>query len=328
MEGQVRSRVVVVTGASSGIGRASAERFAALGDQLVLVARGREALDEVARACREAGGQAVVVTSDVSAPGDLSAVVQAALERFGQVDIWVNCAGVGAVGAFEVTPMSAHEQVIATDLVGYMRGAHAVVPQFKAQGRGVLINLLSLGSWAPSPYASSYSAAKFGLRGFTDALRGELSAWRDIHVCDVLPSFVDTPGMQHGGNYVGTQLKPPPGVVDVEAVARAVVQLADHPQRQVVIGRGVTAVARTAHALAPGATMAMMARLLETYFALGQFAPRGSGNLFFASANLGAAGGWRRPVVRTAAAIATGSVLALGVLSLMRRRSSAGTRRR
>jgi short-subunit dehydrogenase len=307
-------RVVVITGASSGIGRATAEALASTGARLVLTARGEPALQEAAAQCRKAGVEVLVIPTDVTQAGALEHLSAAAIQRFGRIDVWINNAGVGAVGAFETTPMAAHEQVVATDLVGYMRGAHAVLPQFKTRGRGILINVLSLGSWAPTPYAAAYSAAKFGLRGFTDALRGELSAWRDIHVCNVHPSFVDTPGMQHGGNYVGRELKPPPGVVGVDAVVRAIVDLMERPRRQVVVGRGVTAMARAARFLAPGATVATMARLLKAYFVVGRRVRPGSGNLFAPSRDMGASGGWRRPGVRVGATVTAGvAVLLAGV---------------
>lgn len=319
MHQESQRRVVAITGASSGIGRASAIGFAGRGDDLVLIGRGEEGLEGVAAACREAGGQARVVVEDVTRPDGLENAVQATLERSGRIDVWVNAAGVGAVGPFESTPMAVHARVIETDLLGYMRGAHAVIPHFKARGRGVLINLLSVGSWTPAPYATSYSAAKFGLRGFTDALRGELGPWPAIHVCDVHPSFVDTPGLQHGANYVGVALKPPPGVVSPEAVARAVVRLAGHPRRQVVVGRGVTAMARIARTLAPQTTMAVMRRLFDAYFSIGRPAPVSAGNLFTASQGPALHGGWRRPGLR-AAALAGGSAMVVGFLWLRRRR--------
>jgi short-subunit dehydrogenase len=316
-------RVVVITGASSGIGRATAETFARTGARLVLAARGAPALEAVAAQCREAGAEVLVAPTDVDQTDSLERLASAAIARFGQIDVWINNAGVGAVGAFEATPMAAHERVVATDLIGYMRGAHAVLPHFKARGGGTLINILSLGSWTPTPYAAAYCAAKFGLRGFTDALRGELGAWRDIHVCDVHPSFVDTPGMQHGGNYVGRELKPPPGVVGVEAVARAVVALADRPRRQVVVGRGVTAMARTARFLAPRVTVAAMGRLLEVYFSVGRRAARGPGNLFTPSRGARAKGGWRRPDLRIGATVVVGAAMLVAGLWLVKSRKSA-----
>ena len=283
-------RVLVVTGASSGIGRATAEAFAAAGTSLVLAARGQTALDEVADQFRQAGAEVLVVVTDVTEAGALERLVAAAVERFGRIDVWINNAGIGAVGPFESKPMAAHEQVIGTDLVGYMRGAHAVLPHFKAKSRGTLINVLSLGSWAPTPYAAAYSAAKFDLRSFTDALRGELSTWRDIHVCDVHPSFVDTPGHAARRKLCRARTEAAARRRRCTGRGRAIVGLVERPRRQVVVGRGVRAMARTARFLAPGATVATMARLLDTYFAVGRRAPRGPGNLFAPSRNLGEAG--------------------------------------
>src|SRR5690606_32663764 len=112
----------------------------------------------------------------------------------GRIDVWVNNAGTGAVGLFEDTPIDAHDQVLRVNLMGYLHGAHAVLPHFKRQGEGVLVNLLSLGAWAPTPYAVSYTASKYGLRGYSEALRAELHDWPGIRVCDIFPSVVDTPG--------------------------------------------------------------------------------------------------------------------------------------
>lgn len=313
------ARVIVITGASSGIGRAAALAFADRGDVIVLVARDEAALAQVAAACEARGGQAYAVPADVSEAGALARVAEVARTRFGRVDVWVNNAGVGAVGAFDRTPMAAHQQIVETDLLAYMRGAHAIVPHFKARGRGTLINVLSIGAWTPAPYAAAYSAAKFGLRGFTEALRGELSRWRDVHVCDVMPSFVDTPGLRHGANYVGREIKPPPGVVRPEAVAEAIVRLTDRPRRQVVVGRGVTALARTARAISPSAVSWSMARLFEGWFAIARPAAPTSGNLFVASHGHATRGGWIRPGQRGLAYAAAGLTLAAGAAWWMKR---------
>jgi short-subunit dehydrogenase len=232
--------------------------------------------------------------TDVTEAGRTGASGAAAIARFNRIDVWINNAGIGAVGAFDDHadggPRAGRGHRPGRLHARRPRGAAAL----QGPGPGTLINVLSLGSWAPTPYAAAYSAAKFGLRGFTDALRGELSAWRDIHVCDVHPSFVDTPGMQHGGNYVGRQLKPPPGWSASTPWPAPSSPHGERPRRQVVVGKGVTAMARTARFLAPGATVATMARLLEAYFAVGRRASR-SGQSVRSFATMGASGGWRRP---------------------------------
>jgi NAD(P)-dependent dehydrogenase (short-subunit alcohol dehydrogenase family) len=244
--------LVVITGASSGIGRATAQAFAREGTRVVLAARDGDALREVVEACTRLGGAAIAVPTDVN---QADAVVQlaqrAAAFGDGRIDVWINNAGIGAVGAFDETPMEAHEQVLQTDLLAYLRGAHAVLPYFKAQRRGVLINTLSLGSWVPQPYAVAYSAAKFGLRGFSAALRGELANRPGIHVCDVYPAVMDTPGFRDGGNFAGRSLRPPPPIYDPRRVAAAMVQLAVRPRHSRTVGSAAT-LARLAHFWLPG----------------------------------------------------------------------------
>ena len=173
--------LVVLTGTSSGIGRAAAQAFARQGARLVLAARDAEALAETADECRALGGEVLVVPTDVTHSDEVEALASAAAE-FGQgrIDVWINNAGIGAVGAFDETPLDAHEQVVQTDLLGYLRGAHAVLPYFKQQQRGVLINTLSVGSWVAQPFAAAYSASKFGLRGLSQALR---ASWGPGRAC-------------------------------------------------------------------------------------------------------------------------------------------------
>jgi short-subunit dehydrogenase len=197
------SRNVVLTGASSGIGRATALAFAAQGASLVLASRHRENLQAVAQACEEAGGRAMVVPTDVTDAGAVQALADAAVSHLGHVDLWINNVGVGAVGLFDETPMEAHRRVIEANLLGHMNGAYAILPHFKSRGHGTLVNMISLGGWVPAPYATAYTASKFGLRGFSESLRAELADQPEIHVCEVYPTFVDTPGMSHGANYSG-----------------------------------------------------------------------------------------------------------------------------
>lgn len=278
---------VVITGASSGIGRAAAHAFAREGARLVLAARDDEALNQVVEQCKELGAQAIAVPTDVTQNADMeNLAVSAAAFGEGRIDVWVNNAGVGAVGGFDQTPLAAHEQVVQTDLLGYLRGAYVVLPYFKKQQSGVLINTLSVGSWVAQPYAAAYSASKYGLRGLTEALRGELTQWADIHICDVYPAVIDTPGFRDGGNYSGSALKPPPPLYDPRLVADAMVKLALHPKPSKTVGAVATAL-RVGHFLVPG--FAQLSGLL-TGLALkrGRHAATSSGNLF------GTPGGERR----------------------------------
>lgn len=289
--------VIVITGASSGIGRATALAFAHQHARMVLLARDAAALAEVVRECEQLGARAVAVQGDVTDPATMPRAADAAIDLGGRIDAWVNNAGTGAVGAFDATPMEAHEQVVQVDLLGYLRGAHAALPHFKRQGHGVLVNLLSLGSWVPQPYAVAYSAAKFGLRGFSEALRGELGRHPRIHVCDVFPSFVDTPGLAHGANYTGSVIKPAPPVLDPRRVAAAVVELVRRPRNAVVLGVQ-SRMGRLAHALLPGYER-FAGRAAEKAMRRATPAPRSDGALFQPPAGRRTIdGGWRHGSTR------------------------------
>jgi len=203
-----RPLTVVITGASSGIGLATALAFARAQARVVLRARGEAPLARAAAACRELGARALAVPGDVTQPAAMHRLAERAAEfGDGGIDVWVNNAGVGAVGLFDETPVAAHEQVVRINLLGYLHGAHAVLPFFKAARKGVLVNIVSLGAWAPSPYGVSYTASKFGLRGFSEALRAELVDYPQIRICDIFPATADTPGMRHSANYTGKALR-------------------------------------------------------------------------------------------------------------------------
>ncbi|TNC70899.1 SDR family oxidoreductase [Rubellimicrobium roseum] len=257
---------VVVTGASSGIGRATARAFAERGARLTLAARRGEVLEDVARECRDRGGQAIAVPTDVADPDSVRALARAAVQAWGGIDVWVNNAGVGAVGAFHEVPLEMHRQIIETDLMGAIHGAEAVVPVFLRQGRGTLVNNISMGAWTPMPFASAYTAAKFGLRGFTASLRQELKVHPEIHVCGVFPSMIDTPGLQHGANLSGKRINPGPYLYSPERVARAIVGVVRHPRAEVAVGFPA-GWARFAYGVAPVPTEhavgLMMRRALE-----------------------------------------------------------------
>lgn len=314
----LRNAVVVLTGASSGIGRATAYEFARHGAALFLAGRDRHALHDVAEACHRLGGQARIVVADVSNSDDMARLAESAVDLAGRIDIWVNNAGVGALGPFEEVPLDVHEQVVQTDLLGGLRGAHAILPHFKRQGHGILINNISLGGWAPQPYAASYSAAKFGLRAFADSLRGELRQWPELHICNVYPSVMDTPGFRDGGNFTGRAIKPVPPVYDPRRTAKAIVGLARRPRHSVYVG--FPAVMSLFARFVPGYSI-INAALVDGSVRRARPIPRSSGNLFQPpEGERRIDGGYRSSRLRQGALAATSAVAALMVGRWLARR--------
>ncbi|QXI51147.1 SDR family oxidoreductase [Pseudomonas alvandae] len=305
-------KLVVITGASSGIGRATAQAFARQRARLVLAARDRAALDEVVAQCQAQGAAALAVCTDVTSSEQMQALAaEAATFGDGRIDIWINNAGVGAVGDFEQTPLEAHEQVLQTDLLGYLRGAYVAWPYFKKQKRGILINTLSLGSWVAQPYAAAYSASKYGLRGLSEALRGELGEYRDIHVCDIYPAVMDTPGFRDGANFTGHALKPPPPVYDPHRVAEAMVSCALNPKPTTTVGSAAV-LARAAHFLLPGFPQ-LSGWLTRWGLNRSPASDTSSGNLFAPpSGQRRVEGGWRKPARRPTPLLVAGAALLLG----------------
>lgn len=275
----LNNRTVVITGASSGAGRAMALEFARHQARLVLSARNETALQELADECRELGSMVLIVPADLSDPKAVIGLANDANIFGEQIDVWVNNAGVLTAGEFDKVPVEVHAQVIQTNLMSFLFGAHAVIPYFKKQRQGIIINNISIGGFLPVPFGASYTASKFGLRGFSEALKAELHDWPDIHVCDMFPAFLDTPGIQHAANYTGKVLKPAPPVYDPARLAQAAVSLALRPRSSVTVG-SASIMLRIAHSLMPEFTAHIAAKVIRTYLRSADPIEITNGNVF------------------------------------------------
>ncbi len=270
--------VVAITGASSGIGRATALALAREGKALVLLARREEALASLVTACERLGAPALGLPVDVTDAAAVRGATERALEHFGGLDAWVSNAGVFCFGELQDIPDDAFRRVLEVNVMGYVHGAKAVLPLFRRQGFGTLVHVASVYGRIAGPYASPYVASKFAVRGFTESLRAELRG-TGIHVCMVSPLAVDTPLWDHAANFSGWQPWPMPPVFAPQGVARAISRCLRRPRREVVVGAGGRMVG-VLNALAPGLVEALMRRAADRF----QFGPKPAaaspGNLF------------------------------------------------
>ncbi len=251
-------------------------------------------LEETALRCREAGGQAIAVCTDVTRELEVRALADAALAKWGRIDVWINNAGVTAFGRLDAGPLDEHRRVLETNLIGSIHGARAVLPVFWRQKRGVLINVGSILSKMGQAFVPSYVISKFGLRGLSEALRVEVADEPEIHVCTFMPYAIDTQHFESGANRTGLQARAMPPTQSAEKVASALLGLAARPRRELHVPR-VAALGIALHALFPRTVERLLLHALEVWHFAPAPEPIASGNLFHPTPEPAAVHGRRGP---------------------------------
>lgn len=317
---------VVITGASSGIGTATAYALARQRAAVVLAARSEAALVRVAERCRELGGRALVVPTDVTDAASVERLADRAAAEFGRIDAWINNAAVSAVGLFDEIPVAEFRRVLEVNLLGAVHGIRAALPHLGAAGGGVVVNNASVLAEVAMPYQSAYNATKHGLRGLADTVRQELrvTGRAAISICTVLPASIDTPFFRHVANHSGREVTPPPPVYPPEMVATTIVRLLRRPRREVYAGSAARLIGLQWR-LAP----ALAERTLGWYAHKTQFGPGArpetAGNVFRADADGRRDGGWhgrRRQLIRMTAAFGLAAAgTAVGTMAARTRRA-------
>ncbi|GIZ53958.1 SDR family oxidoreductase [Noviherbaspirillum aridicola] len=245
---KLHDQVVVITGASSGIGLTTARMAAARGARLVLAARNEDALRQLAAEIESRGGQALAVVADVGSEDDMRRVAAAAVERFGGFDTWINNAGVSIFGRLEEVSSEDHRQLFQTNFWGVVHGSLVAAEHLRRQGGGAIINLGSEVSDRAVPLQGMYAASKHAVKGFTDALRMELEEeGLPISVTLIKPAAIDTMFVAHARNYLEVEPQLPPPIYAPDVAADAILHAAEHPVRDLFVGSGAKAVSAASH---------------------------------------------------------------------------------
>jgi len=243
----LKDQVIVITGASSGIGLVTARMAAKRGARLVLNARNEEALRRVTKEINAEGGKAIHVAGDVGLPDDVQKIANEAIRRFGGFDTWVNNAGVSIYGPVLDQTLPDQRRLFDTNYWGVVHGSIVACNHLRVRG-GALINIGSVLSDVAIPIQGTYCATKHAVKGYTDALRMELEEeGAPISVTLIKPSAIDTPYTKHAKNLMPVEPQNPPPVYAPETVAEAILHCAENPERDLYVGGGGAMLAQAGH---------------------------------------------------------------------------------
>jgi NAD(P)-dependent dehydrogenase (short-subunit alcohol dehydrogenase family) len=232
----IGEQVVVVFGASSGIGRIAALEFAKRGARVMIAARSETGLKTLVEEIERAGGEAVYQIADAASFEQVKAVADRTIERFGRLDTWVHSAAAFLFSTFEETEPEEFARLIEVNLLGQIYGAKAALPYLREKG-GALIHLSSVEAWRTVPYQSAYGASKHGIYGFVQALRVELKHDKiPVSVTQILPAAINTPIYDKGRNKLPFKPRPVPPIYHPKIVADAILYAAENPVADLIAG--------------------------------------------------------------------------------------------
>lgn len=321
MARKVKDTVAVVTGASSGIGRATALEIARRGGYVVAAARRRSALEELASDAASLKGRITAVPTDVADEREVHGLAQRALDEHGRVDAWVNNAAVTAFGRVEEIPLEDFRRVCEVNVIGYIHGIRAVLPYMREQGSGVIVNVSSVVGRVGQPYATAYTMTKHAIRALSIGLRQELllDKIKGIDVCTVMPGSTDTPLFSQGANYTGWFAKPMSPISPPEKVAQVIISCIRSPRPEVFVGGAARMMNLQSH-LAPRRSERSLAKRVDRdHFDKRRHSERTAGNLYDPDEQRAeVTGGWDGRKALNVRRVAVGVGAAAGLWMMMR----------
>ncbi|GAP93782.1 SDR family oxidoreductase [Leptolyngbya sp. NIES-2104] len=277
----INQQVVAIVGASSGIGRDAALKFAERGAKVVVAARSQAGLASLVEEIYQRGGEAIAVVADVADYEQVKAIADKAVDRFGRLDTWVHAAATAIFATFDRITPEEFKRVIDVNLMGQVYGAMVALPLLKEEGRGSFISITSVEARRSLPYQSPYSASKHGTMGMIDALRLELKhQGYPINVANIMPGVINTPFYNKGKTKLGVKPMAPPPFYNASLVTDAILYAAEHEVRDYVVsdaGKILDVIQRISPGLVDAALLAVAFPLQRTEVEKGEDDPN---NLF------------------------------------------------